>query len=181
MRPTTSPNQRPLLKGFVSLMMLSILMTSSVFAQLKQIDSVTTQRSTGKVTVVHYFACSPFFMNGQMQSQDFYYNFRRGTEEVTYYITYTPNKTSTETKPDACDSYTWKYTSGQQETYTTTGTHTYTKTVSNAVCGRILLSGTNVATYTYGDTYCKCDSTKTLQLTLNKSSSSTFEKTACDS
>ena len=163
-------------------MLLFMTATPSVFAQLKQIDSTTIERSTGLITVVHYYACGPFLMDGEMQRENYFKNFRRGTsEEVYYYITYTPNKTSTETKPDACDSYTWKYTSGQQETYTTTGTHTYTKTVSNAVCGRMLKGGTSVATYTYGETLCKCDSIKTLQLTLNKSSSATIRETKCDS
>ena len=149
-------------------------------AQLIAIDSTTVQRVGKTIKVYHYYACEPFMMAGAMRRENFYHNFTQGNTEYTYYVTYTPTATSTETKSE-CDSYTWKYTAGRSETYNTVGTNEYTKTVQNAVCAPMLQSGTSMSDFSYGASYCKCDSIKKLNLTIRKSSSSTESKTACDS
>lgn len=176
-------NARSIVAKCSAILLLLTLLPSVTIAQnrgLIVIDSTTTQRAGGKsVTVIHFYACEPFMMNGAMRTENFYTNFSRGSEEVTYYVTYTATARSSETQ-NACDSYIWNYTSGKSKTYTIPGTFRYEETVQNAVCAPMLQGGTNVATYTYGPTYCKCDSIKTLNLTLKKSSSATITDIACD-
>ena len=162
------------------LILLLIVLLPTSQAQLIGIDSTTTQRAGKTIKVVHYYACEPFMMAGAMRRENFYHNYTQGNNEFTYYVTYTPTATSTETKVE-CDSYTWKYTSGRSETYTTEGTHNYSKTVKNVVCAPMLQGGINLATYTYGATLCKCDSIKNLNLTLRKSSTYSFSTTSCNS
>lgn len=72
------------------------------------------------------------------------------------WISYCVDATVTDVQV-ACDSYSWF-----GATYSTTGTHTYTHTVENAVAAG-------------------CDSIYTLILTINESTSFTIPQTACDS
>ncbi len=77
-----------------------------------------------------------------------------GDEKYVVYVELYKTATWNDEK-SVCDSYTWNYSAGKSETYTTQGTNIYTKTLQNAVGGF-------------------CDSVKTLKLTIRKSNNTNF-------
>ncbi|MBQ0015742.1 MAG: gliding motility-associated C-terminal domain-containing protein [Bacteroidales bacterium] len=131
-----------------------------VMSQTEHMSQTTVFSGGAYTTTIYDTACDSRSFNGKTftSSTGEPYKFTRkygstGKDEHVVYNVVIYKTSSKTTSIDVCDSYTWNYTSGKSETYTVSGT--YNKTLKGAI--------KNI-----------CDSIKTLELTIRKSTQSQF-------
>jgi len=162
---------------------------------------LTITPSTSGITTIS--ACDTYTWsagNGQTYTQSGNYTYVAGCHTQTLALSITPSTSNTTTATE-CDTYTW---SVNGQTYTTSGTRTVVTECHTEILNLTINSSTsssqtvsacdtytwsvNGQTYTSSGTYsivgtnaAGCTDTKTLNLTINSSTSSTQTVSACDS